>query len=126
VGHHTEAFVGIDTYMTWLMAQKHRERRIAFEELLEGIRQESEAAPSVWKTPSARRCPSGRLPRLSWSLQAVRGIDLNCGCGVLAEIGDLFRFQNLRELTRYLDLVPSENSEIVSHVVPPSCAFLWQ
>jgi transposase len=34
---------------------EHREQRIAFEELLEGIRQESERVERVWKTPSARR-----------------------------------------------------------------------
>src|SRR5215813_12594401 len=41
---------------------------------------------------------------------AVRGIDLIAAVGVLAEIGDLSRFQNPRELMGYLGLVPSENS----------------
>jgi hypothetical protein len=35
------------------------------------------------------------------ALQAVRGIDLIAAVGVLAEIGDLSRFQNPRELMGY-------------------------
>jgi hypothetical protein len=44
---------------------EHRERRIAFEELLEGYARKASAS-RVWKTPSERRCQSGRSPRLSW------------------------------------------------------------
>lgn len=40
----------------------------------------------------------------------MRGIDLIAAVGVLAEIGDLARFQNPRELMGYLGLVPTENS----------------
>ena len=48
------------------MAQKleHREQRIAFEELLEGIRQESEPVERFEKT-IREAVPSGRSPRLS-------------------------------------------------------------
>jgi len=41
---------------------------------------------------------------------AVRGIDLIAAVGVLAEIGDLSRFQNPRQLMGYLGLVPSKSS----------------
>src|SRR5262249_48603739 len=59
----------------WLMAQKleHREQRIAFEELLEGSARKATAS-SVWKTPSARRCPSGRSPRLSRPCRRCGGL----------------------------------------------------
>ena len=62
-------------HMKWLMAQKleHREQRITFEELLDGIRQEASAS-SVWKRPSARRCPSGRSPRLSRPCRRCGGL----------------------------------------------------
>ena len=43
-------------------------------------------------------------------MQAMRGIDLVAAVTVLAEIGDLSRFQNPRELMGYLGLVPSESS----------------
>ena len=53
-------------HMRWLMAQKieHREQRIAFEELLEGIRQEGERLERL-EMLSAKCCPSGRSPRSS-------------------------------------------------------------
>jgi len=62
-------------HMRWLMEQKfeHREQRIAFEELLEGIRQESERW-SVWKMPSARSYPTGRSPRLSRPCRRCGGL----------------------------------------------------
>jgi transposase len=44
------------------------------------------------------------------ALQAVRGIDLIGAVAVLAEVGDLSRFRNPRELMAYLGLVPSESS----------------
>jgi transposase len=98
-------------HMKWLMAQKieHREQRIAFEELLEGIRQESER---VERLENAIRevVPEWSLAEVVTALQAMRGIDLIAAVGVLAEIGDLSRFQNPRELMGYLGLVPSENS----------------
>jgi transposase len=40
----------------------------------------------------------------------MRGIDLIAAVAVVAEIGDLSRFQNPRELMGYLGLVPSESS----------------
>jgi hypothetical protein len=40
----------------------------------------------------------------------MRDIDLIAAVGVFAEIGDLSRFQNPRELVGYLGLVPSESS----------------
>ena len=98
-------------HMRWLMEQKleHREQRIAFEELLEGIRQEGER---VERLENAIRevVPEWSLAEAVVAMQAVPGIDLIAAVGVLAEIGDLSRFQNPRELMGYLGLVPSESS----------------
>src|SRR6267142_539542 len=98
-------------HMNWLMAQKleHREQRIAFEELLEGIRQESERVERLEKA-IREAVPEWSLAEVVAALQAMRGIDLIAAVGVLAEIGDLSRFQNPRELMGYLGLVPSESS----------------
>src|SRR5712691_3769289 len=41
---------------------------------------------------------------------AMRGMDLISAATLLAEIGDLSRFQAPRELMAYLGLVPSEDS----------------
>jgi transposase len=54
--------------------------------------------------------PEWSLAEVVVALQAVRGIDLIAAVGVLAEIGDLSRFQNPRELMGYLGLEPSESS----------------
>src|SRR4249919_4245923 len=98
-------------HMKWLMSQKleHREQRIAFEELLEGIRQESERVERLEKA-IREAVPEWSLAEVVAALQAMRGIDLIAAVGVLAEIGDLSRFQNPRELMGYLGLVPSESS----------------
>ena len=97
--------------MNWLMTHKlkHREQRIAFEELLEGIRQESERVERLEKA-IREAVPEWSLAEAVAALQAMRGIDLIAAVGVLAEIGDLSRFQNPRELMGYLGLVPSESS----------------
>lgn len=44
------------------------------------------------------------------ALQAMRGIKLIVAAGVVAELGDLNRFDHPRKLMSYLGLVPSENS----------------
>jgi transposase len=44
------------------------------------------------------------------ALMAMRGIDLVAAVTILAEIGDLSRFENPRQLMAYLGLVPSERS----------------
>jgi transposase len=44
------------------------------------------------------------------ALQALRGIDLISAIGLVAEIGDIGRFDQARKLMGYLGLVPSEHS----------------
>ena len=43
-------------------------------------------------------------------LRALVGIDWLTAIGLLAELGDLRRFDNPRQLMAYVGLVPSENS----------------
>jgi transposase len=98
-------------HMNWLMLQKleHREQRIAFEELLGAVRQESER---VERLEQAIRdaVPEWSLAEVVTALQAMRGIDLVTAVTVLAEIGDLSRFRSPRALMGYLGLVPCESS----------------
>ena len=44
------------------------------------------------------------------ALQALRGIDVISATGLVAEIGDINRFEHPRQLMSYLGLVPSEHS----------------
>jgi len=93
------------------MQQKleHREQRIAFEELVDGMRQEAERVERL-EQAIREAVPEWSLAEVATALQARRGIDLVAAVTVLAEIGDLSRFQNPRELMGYLGLVPSESS----------------
>ena len=98
-------------HMKWLMSQKleHREQRMALEELLQGIRQEGERLERL-EEAIREAVPEWSLAEVVTALQAMRGIDLIAAVAILAEIGDLSRFQNPRELMAYLGLVPSESS----------------
>jgi len=51
-----------------------------------------------------------RLEPVVLALQALRGIDVTSAIGLVAEIGDLSRFEHPRQLMGYLGLVPSEHS----------------
>jgi transposase len=98
-------------HLNWLAAQKltHREQRIALEELMGAMR---EAKARVERLEQAIReaVPEWSLAEVVTALQAMRGIDLVSAVTVLAEIGDLSRFQSPRQLMGYLGLVPSERS----------------
>jgi len=93
------------------MRQKleHPEQRIAFEELMESVRQESERVERL-EQAIREAVPEWSLAEVVTALQAVRGIELIAAVGVLVEVGDLSRFRNPRELMAYLGLVPSKSS----------------
>jgi transposase len=100
VGNHTEAFVGIDT-------SKSR-NAIAIAD--GGRGGEVRYLGEFPATEAAIRKLVAKLAEVVAALQAMQGIDLIAAVGVLAEIGDLSRFRNPRELMGYLGLVPSESS----------------
>jgi transposase len=54
--------------------------------------------------------PTWRWASVVAALQALRGVSFVTAAGLVAEIGDLQRFQHPRELMAYLGLVPSEYS----------------
>src|SRR5262249_6703705 len=64
-------------HMNWLMAQKleHVEQRIAFEELMQGMRQESERIERL-EQAIREAVPEWSLAEVVTALQAMRGIDL--------------------------------------------------
>jgi transposase len=97
--------------MIWLASQKlaHREQRIAFEEMLLAERQAQERVVRLDQAIVAA-VPDWSLAKLVTALMALRGLDLIAATIFLAEIGDLTRFANARQLMAYLGLVPSEDS----------------
>lgn len=54
--------------------------------------------------------PEWRFYPVVQGLQAMRGVQFTVAVGVIAEIGDLSRFDNPRQLMAWLGLVPSEYS----------------
>ena len=54
-------------------------------------------------------CQSGLAPAVE-ALQALRGVRLVAAATLVAELGDITRFTNPRQLMAYLGLVPSEHS----------------
>jgi transposase len=99
------------THMSWLANQKleHPEQRIAFEEMMLAIRQAQERLDRLGQAIGAA-VPDWSLAEVVTALMAMRGMDLIAATTVLAEIGDLTRFQTPQQLMAYLGLVPSEDS----------------
>ncbi len=54
--------------------------------------------------------PAWSMPPVVEALQAMRGISLVAASALVAEAGDLRRFDSPRQLMAYLGLVPSEHS----------------
>src|SRR5262249_57470848 len=59
---------------------------------------------------SEARRQDGRLAPGVAALQTMRGMALDNAVTLIAELGDLSRFANPRQLMAYLGLVPSEHS----------------
>jgi transposase len=58
----------------------------------------------------AAALPDWSLAPVVWALQALRGMALVAAATLVAELGDITRFTNPRQLMAYLGLVPSEHS----------------
>ncbi len=54
--------------------------------------------------------PASRFYPLIRALQALRGVQFTVALGVVAEVGNLSRFNNPRQLMAWLGIVPSEHS----------------
>jgi transposase len=98
-------------HLNWLAAQKleHREQRIAFEELLFAVRQARERVERL-EQAMCESVADWSLAPVVQALQAMRGIDVVGAASLLAEIGDLSRFEGPRQLMAFLGLTPSERS----------------
>jgi transposase len=99
----------------WLSDQSfpHPAQQIAFQEYIDSLEQcearvkrlteQIEAMSSEW-----------RLSPVVEAFQAMRGVSLINAVTLAAELGDIRRFDNPRELMGYLGLVPSEHSSGLS------------
>jgi len=98
-------------YFEWLSNLKMptRVQQIVFQEYINTIHQTTERVERLTQQMS-EEVPSWRLYEVVKALQALRGVSLVVAVTVMAELGDLGRFDNPRQLMAYLGLVPSEHS----------------
>jgi transposase len=98
-------------HVSWIASQKldHPQQRLVLEEMMLAIRQAQDRLARLEQAIAAA-VPEWSLAPLVTALMAMRGMDLISATTLLAEIGDLSRFQTPTELMAYLGLVPSEDS----------------
>ncbi len=98
-------------HLRWLADIKlpHPAQQITFQEYVTAI---DEAAERVVRLTNqiAELLPAWRMAPVVEALQAMRGVALITAVCVVAEVGDLTRFTNPRQLMAYLGLVPAEHS----------------
>lgn len=84
-------------------------QQIVLQEYLDAVR---EASARVLRLTGQIRelIPPWRRAPLVAAYQALRGVSLIVAATMVAEVGDLSRFNNPKELMAYLGLVPSEHS----------------
>ena len=95
----------------WIAELKlpHRAQHIAFEEYVSAI-QEADGRIERLETSIRDELSQWRWKPVVEALQAFRGIRAIHAVRLVAELGDLSRFANARQLMGYLGLVPSEDS----------------
>jgi transposase len=84
-------------------------QQIAFEEYVQAVHEAGERLERLAKAIAAQ------LEHWRWrpvveALQALRGVQAIHAVRIVAELGDLARFESPRKLMGYLGLIPSENS----------------
>ncbi|CAG0907274.1 unnamed protein product [Cyprideis torosa] len=98
-------------HFRWLEGQKFAVsiQQIVFQEYVDAIKQ-SEARVAGLEQEMERALTHWELAPVVKALMALRGIQLITAMTIMAELGDITRFDSPRQLMSYLGLVPSENS----------------
>jgi transposase len=98
-------------HLRWLDEQNfsHPAQRLAFQEMLNAIRS---AAERIDRLDAALQeiVPGWTMAPVVAALQALRGVGFLTATLLVAEAGDLRRFDHPRQLMAFLGLVPSEHS----------------
>ena len=98
-------------HRVWLADQSfdHTAQQIAFQSYL-NAHEQAESRRADLDHQIAELMPHWSLAPVVEALQALRGVGLVIAAALVAEIGDLTRFTNPRQLMAYLGLVPGEHS----------------
>jgi transposase len=84
-------------------------QQIVFQEYVRAVTEQQERLQRL-ETELHEAVKSWRLYPVVEAIQALRGVELTGAVIVVAELGDLTRFDNPRQLMAYLGLTPSEHS----------------
>ena len=98
-------------HFRWFSTLKmpHPAQQIAFQEYIHAVQESTERVDRLTEQ-ILKLMPEWRLAPVVKALQAMRGVAPMTATITMAELGDLGRFENPRQLMAYLGLVPSENS----------------
>ena len=98
-------------HLRWLNRQsfEHPAQRLAFQEMLNAVRSSAERIARL-DAALAEIVPQWTMAPVVAAFQAMRGISLVNATTVVAEAGDVRRFDHPRQLMAFLGLVPSERS----------------
>ena len=99
------------TYFNWLgsVGMKYPGQKVALQEYIDAVH-ECTGRIKRLSEQIGLAVEDWRMAPMVKALQALRGVSLICATITVAELGDLSRFQNPKELMAYLGLVPSEHS----------------
>ena len=98
-------------YYRWLSEVKLESRvdQIVFEEYVDAVKQ-AEVRVASLEEEMRNALTSWSLSPVVESLMSLRGVNLLTAMSVMAELGDISRFDSPRELMSFVGLVPSEHS----------------
>ncbi len=91
------------------MKLESRVDQIVFEEYVDAVKQ-AELRVASLEEEMRNALTSWSLSPVVESLMALRGVNLLTAMSVMAELGDISRFDSPRELMSFVGLVPSEHS----------------
>ena len=84
-------------------------QQIVFQELVHAVDEQAERMARL-ENELVELGPSWRLRPVVEAIQALRGVQWLVAVTVIAELGDLTRFDNPRQLAAFVGLIPSEHS----------------
>ena len=98
-------------HFRWLEQQRfdHPAQQVVLQEYVDTVMQ-AQARVAGLEDRMRQALASWSLRPVAEALMALRGVDLITAMTVLAELGDLTRFETPRQLMSFLGLVPSEHS----------------
>ena len=98
-------------FYNWLAKIKfsHPAQQIALQEYIDAVNECSQRVKRITQQIQAHVEHWSRAPFVK-AYQALRGVSLIVSATVVAEIGDMKRFPNPKQLMAYLGLIPSEHS----------------